>query len=91
MIVTKGEFETALVDMELCQKRYEAALIEHDEIEARAILESEQKNEYRARAEATLAVAAMIRSLSDKKIAYGIALHRVEFLKKLAGGSDGNS
>lgn len=88
MIVTRENFEDALNALRDTQSVYEKALIEHDEIEARAILESEQKNEYRARAEATLAVAAVIRSIKDKKIAYGIALHRVEFLKKLAGGSE---
>lgn len=88
MIVTKEEFEHALTALSGLQAAYEKALIEHDEIEARAILESEQKNEYRARAESTLAVAAVIRSIKDKEIAYGIALHRVEFLKKLAGGSE---
>lgn len=88
MIVTKEEFAAALDILRIQQGFYEAALIEQDEIEARAILESEQKNEYRARAEATLAVAAVIRSLKDKKIAYEIALHRIEFLKKLAGGSE---
>lgn len=88
MIVTKEEFDAALGLLDKRYSLYEAALIEHDEIEARAILDSEQKNEYRARAEATLAVAAVIRSLKDKKIAYGIALHRVEFLKKLAGGAE---
>lgn len=86
MIVTKEEFQAALNRLEDTQQDYERALIEHDEIEARAILVSEQKNEYRTKAEATLAVAAVIRPLKDQKIAYGIALHRVEFLKKLARG-----
>lgn len=88
MTVTKEEFEDALGALSVLQTAYEKALIEHDEIEARAILDSEQKNEYKCKAEACLAVAAVIRSLKDKRIAYEIARYRVEFLKALAGGRE---